>query len=332
MDVVRSPQTVAGLFDDQIDAEHALAALRKAAYPPEIVSVLARDRANSLSNDSTIDVTRAVMDTALSAMSGWLTRLAALMVPESGTFLAAGPIGAMLVKIKPENRELEVDGSRGDHAGNLTGTVGQTIEHFGFLSEEAYYLENRLAAGSVLIAVTSIDRELVETTLRVFADHDAVYIGQATSSSSVLDEVEHSRVDPPESQSIDVIVADVVVTMRSARTDAEDLAEAFSWCGLDLLDVDGVRIGEIDDVLVDSANNQLLRYLIVAHGGVLGIARRRTAVPASIAQRIDGAVQLGVGQPRLAEAPTFDPSTPFSRKDELAINDYFGVKSYWIHE
>lgn len=323
-------QTVVGLFDDPIDAEHALAALRKSSRPAASVSVLARDRAIKQGGDSPIDVTRAVMDTALSTMSGWLTGLAALMVPDNGTFLAAGPIGVTLARVQPAGNTTEkIEPVDRDEEDAPVGSVGHAFELFGFPIDEAHYLEQRLAAGSALIAVTSRDEEQIEETLRTFADFDAIFIGQAETEEEVIEETERWLANPMGSQSAEVIVADVVVTLRSARSGAAALADAFTWCGLDVHDVDGARIGEVDDVLVDASVDSSLRYVIVVHGGVLGIAKRRTAVPVAIVERADESVRLQSGLPKLADAPVFDPGTPFSRKDELAAHRYFGATAYW---
>ena len=323
-------QTVVGLFDDQIDAEHALIALRKSSRPAASVSVLARDRASKQGGDSPIDVTRAVMDTALSAMNGWLTGLAALMVPGNGTFLAAGPIGVTLARVQPADYGSEkirpVDHDEEDAP---VGSVGHALELFGFPTDEAHYLEQRLAAGSALIAVTSREEEQIEATLRTFADFDAIFIGQAETEEEVIDGTERWLANPMGTESAEVIIADVVVTLRSARANAGALAEAFTWCGLDALDVDGARIGEVEDVLVDATADSTFRYVIVAHGGVLGIAERRTAVPTAIVEREGESVRLLSRQPKLANAPVFDPGTPFSRKDELAAHLFFGVTTYW---
>ena len=46
------------------------------------------------------------MDSALSSVSNWLTILAALMVADDGTFLAAGPIAVVLAKMTVDFTEL----------------------------------------------------------------------------------------------------------------------------------------------------------------------------------------------------------------------------------
>ncbi|HKG26032.1 MAG TPA: hypothetical protein VKB09_10320, partial [Thermomicrobiales bacterium] len=96
--VTASRYTVLGLFDDHIDAEQTLVALRRDDRPAEQVSVLVRDRAADAGAgpERHGEVARAVVANALNAVSGWLLGLAALIVPESGTYLVAGPIGAVL--------------------------------------------------------------------------------------------------------------------------------------------------------------------------------------------------------------------------------------------
>src|SRR5215211_7917213 len=80
--------TVLGLFDDTIDAEQTLVALRREERPAEQVSVLVRDRAADAGSgpERHGEVARAVVANALSTVSGWLLGLAALIVPESGTY------------------------------------------------------------------------------------------------------------------------------------------------------------------------------------------------------------------------------------------------------
>src|SRR5215210_70772 len=80
--------TVLGLFDDTIDAEQTLLAMRREERPAEQVSVLVRDRAADAGSgpERHGEVARAVVANALSAVSGWLLGLAALIVPENGTY------------------------------------------------------------------------------------------------------------------------------------------------------------------------------------------------------------------------------------------------------
>jgi sporulation protein YlmC with PRC-barrel domain len=324
-------QTVVGLFDDEIDAEHALVALRKASVPRTKVSVLALDRrVSGGSADTAIDVTRAVMDTAVSAVSAWLMGLAALMVPNHGNFLAAGPIGVELARIKSEANGFAGGEAHADRAPiTHIGIIGLAFERFGFRPEEAHYMEHRLVAGSTMIAVTTDDSSQVELTLRTFADHNAVFLGQAETPREVVAEAEQWLVNPPTARSAEVIVSDIVVPFRHACGGSHFEGEVSQWCGQKVVDERGDHVGDIDDILVDPNDDSLVRYVIVGHGGVLGIARRRYAVPADAISLDNEPARLNVERWQFADAPAYDPGAPFSRKDEQAVHAYFDTRPYW---
>lgn len=322
-------QTVAALFDDRIDAEQALGTLRKAVHAAANVSVLARDHAVSEAGDSPVDVTRAVMDTALSAVGTWLSGLAALMVPQRGSFLAAGPIGVALARDLPF--------SSGDSGPTPAPTpepahvdsLAVALELFGFRPEEAHYIEERLAAGSAMIAVTTEDRAQIDSSLKTFADFNAVFIGQAQTPAAVLVETEQWLANPLATRSSEIVVADIVAAMTHVCDDKVAHPALAGICGADVYDRDGEHVGQVDDLLADAGDPALLRYAILGHGGVLGIARRRLAVPAAVIAAADRAIRLTVERARLEDAPNFTANTPFSRKDEQTTLAFFDVTPYW---
>jgi hypothetical protein len=323
----RAAQTVVALFDDQIDAEMALTSLRKVARSAAHISVLARDRQIEEEErpDSAVDVTRAVVDTAMTTVTGWLTGLAALLVPDQGHFLAAGPIGAVLAKLRPDEVASAPSHSATPASSAPVGSVGLALERFGFRPDEAHYLEQRLAAGSSMIAVTSTERGQIKATLRCFADNGAVFIGQAETPPEVLAEAEQGIVDPLSAASSEVIVADVVAPLEHA---SDGNPHEVALHDRAVVDQDGAPLGDIDDALVEG-DSRVLRYLIVGHGGLLGIARRRVAVPAELADLETNPIRIAADQPSFAQAPGYDPEEPFSRKHEQAIYDYFGLRPYW---
>lgn len=326
-------QTVVALFDDQLDAESALGALRKAARPASSVSVLARDRSALAERmDEPIDVTTAMMDTSLPATSGWLLGLASMMVPEHGTFLAAGPIGMALARIRHESPGDGATGPANSAGPGTMSSVGRALEQFGFQSGEALYLERRLAAGSAMIAVTAGDEDQIAETLRLFADHSAVFIGQAETPVELLAESAHWLANPLNGRSAEVIVADIVVTLRHACHEPFELEIARLRCGTEIIDQAGEHVGEVDDMLFDPGDDSIVRYVIGGHGGVLGIARRRVAIPGSIVRFEETSVRIGIDRSLLQDAPSFDENVPFSRKHELETHEYFGVKPYWVVE
>lgn len=325
----RSAQTVVGLFDDPIDAEHALSEIHKLVQPAASVSVLARDRrADEAAADDPVDVTRAAMDTALSAVAGWLSGLAALMIPNQGHFLAAGPIGVVLARIRPD-QELENTDPFAVKSAQPSGSVGLALERFGFRPEEARYLEQRLAAGSTLIAVTAHEQPEFRAALRVFSDQNAVFIGQAETPADVLAEASLGLQAPMSANAADIIIADIVAPFRNVCYGAGIESDLTQLCGTDVFDENGAQLGAVDDILISADADAVVRYLIVGQGGVLGIARRRYAVPAAIVRLGERPLRVTVGGRRVGELDGYDPNEPFSRKSESSICRFFDIDPYW---
>src|SRR5688572_29659680 len=95
-------RTIIALFDDIIDSEHALTALRKTEQPSEGISVILRERV--LDPDPNVRyetvLSRVIASSALDAVGSWLQGLASLILPDRASYLVAGPIGAVLATIK----------------------------------------------------------------------------------------------------------------------------------------------------------------------------------------------------------------------------------------
>jgi hypothetical protein len=335
---------VVALFEDTIDAEHALSALRKADHAPDRISLVVRDREADKDDatDSAGAVARAIVATALDQVGAWLRGLASLIVPERGTFLVAGPIGAALAGIStadeqgPGDRALSVT-----TANNLdTGGLLRTLADFGFNPDEATYLEHRLVAGAVLVAVTSGDESTLQATRRLFADHDAVHIGMAQTDARFLHAAETMLASPPETSSGgDVLVTDAVAPIRRLSVEG-GLPEASALRRREVVDLAGNEVGEVDDVLVEAVDPDgpagaeperlVMRYLVVGHGGVLGLGRRRIAVPVAAAADLTSPVlRLAIPKSQFEHAPAYDEDVPFSRHDEHAIFVAFGLPPYW---
>lgn len=313
--------TVVGLFDDDIDAERALLALKKSLSSASHVSVIARDRRAEAEQSTPLDVTQALMHSAVATVGGWLDGLAALVVPRQGRFVAAGPIGAVLGRSDSvASPSTEAPATPAESA--AIGSVGIVFEAFGFRHDEAHYLENRLEAGSSVIAITSGDVGAIEQARRLFADHEAVFIGQAVTAEQVVGEAEQLLARPAVVQREDLIVTDVVRPYQRLCGGEG----AHSLCGAAVLTVDGVAVGDVDDLIADPGESPSITYVIVGHGGVLGIGRKRAAVPAEIVEFTDDAVSVRADRERIYEAPPYDPDTPFSQNDERATCTFFEVE------
>ncbi len=327
--------TVVGLFDDHLDAEQALVALRKADRSPEQVSVVVRDRAAEGTTERTGAVARALVATALDAVGGWLQGLASLIVPERGTYLVAGPLGAALAGIGRSGGEGGLVASSYTASPDLVAAgLLRTLTEFGFDGDVADYLEHRLAAGAALLAVTSAETEQLQTTRRLFADHNAVYLGLAQTDARLASETTAALASPARSVAgSEVVVADAVAPLRRLCDDRQPVRVA-SACGADVVDEDGVGAGSVSELLADPSaidpnGTPMVRYVVVVFGGVLGLGRHHVAIPAHQVDLTVRPVRLSVPRMRLQDAPSFDPTLAFSRREELAVCAYFGCDAYW---
>ncbi|MEA2582867.1 MAG: hypothetical protein QOF33_952 [Thermomicrobiales bacterium] len=334
--------TVLGLFDDAIDAELTLVALRRAERPAEQVSVLVRDRAADAGTgpERHGEVARAVVANALNAVSGWLLGLASLIVPENGTYLVAGPIGAALAGVRTiegRQRQRALDGG-GEEYTEITdlslGGLSYTLTEFGFRPDEAAYLQSRLTAGSALIAVTTSDTDQLHATRRLFADHSAVHIGQAETGEVIVHEAEELLAAPPEEAVGDVVVADAVAPLRFLCSSGSHGVPAPPICGAVVFDAVGEETGQLEDLLAEgsptAAVTPIVRYAVIGFGGLLGLGRHRIAIPAEQVDLQTDPIRLTVTKDVLRRAPAYEPDMPFSRREEMAVHAYFGTTPYWL--
>ncbi len=342
----RSPQenggvlryTVVALFEDTIDAEQALVSLRKAEHDAERVSLLVRDNtAEESGGDRASAVARALVATALDAAGTWLQGLASLIVPEHGTFLVAGPIGAALAGIGAS--EASSNTSYAAATDLSAGGLLRTLTDFGFSSDEATYMEHRLEAGAALLAVTTTGEATPQSTRRLFADHNAVYIGTAQTDAIFFQEAEALLEAPPEASSGgDVVVTDAVAPLRKLSQDGGS-PRAAARRQREVVDSQGEEVGRVEEVLAESTpestaanaggGGEVIRYLVIGFGGVLGIGRRHIAVPASLIDLQQDPLQLSLDKHSLLHAPSYEEDGAFSRLEEQAVWDHFGIPPYW---
>lgn len=325
--------TIVGLFEDRIDAEDALLAMRRAQDQPDQVSLLIR--ASSQTGEQELDteiLARALVNTALDAVGGWLQGLTSVIVPERGTYLVAGPLGAALAGIgvdqETPTHHAELPPPRRGEAISLL----HTFVEFGFGNDEASYLEHRLAAGAVIVALTSSQRGRLQASRRLFADYNAVHIGQARTDAVLMAEASALLAAAPEvSQGGDVIVADAVATVRHLCEIVQELPGFHGVCGSDVIDPTGRGAGVIFDLLGEelSQDDPIVRYVVVAFGGLLGLGRHFVAVPRDLVDLDGRPVKIQVDREVVQRSPRFDPNGPFSRRLETSICGYFQTKPYW---
>jgi hypothetical protein len=326
--------TIVGLFEDRIDAEDALLEMRRSQEHPDQVSLLIRasSRTGEEDEDATDILARALVTTALDAVGGWLQGLTSVIVPERGTYLVAGPLGAALTGIA-------VDHETPDHHPDLPAprrgeaiSLLHTFVEFGFGNDEASYLEHRLAAGAVIVALTTSQRGRLQSSRRLFADYNAVHIGQARTDAVLAAEAGALLAAAPEdSQGGDVIVADAVATIHHLCAAVADSPDLRDICGSEVIDPTGRGTGVVHDLVGSDSDSgePIVRYVVVAFGGLLGLGRHHVAVPQELVDLSVRPVQTRVDRESIHRCPRFDPNGPLSRRLELAICGYFHTRPYW---
>lgn len=325
-DELSHPRTIAALFEDTIDGGLALSAIRKAQHDPAAVSIVVRS--GDLAGVGS-PVNQAVVDADLGDLAAWLHGLASVVVPGQGSFLVAGPLGAVLAALGlPEAPETEA-------AAEEEPRLEPVLRAFGFGSDEASYLAHRLQAGAPLVAVTCEAGQSLQPLRRLLADHDAVFIGTAATAEETLGAARSLLEAPPEeSVGSEVEVADVVGNLRHVTAEGGP-PHLLALLGRGAVDSRGRGVGQVVDLLVeapeadgpDSAAPQL-RYVVLGFGGVLGFGRHLVAVPATLVDLTADPARLAVDEERIKAAPAFDD--PFSRRIEEAVNAAFGLRPYWL--
>ncbi|GGR20073.1 PRC-barrel domain-containing protein [Streptomyces roseolus] len=80
---------------------------------------------------------------------------------------------------------------------------------------------------------------------------------------------------------------------------------------------DGEDLGKIDDLLIDDDEGRV-RFLLVEHGGFLGLGQKKTFIPVDAVTRIsEDHVFIDQSQKQVTDAPAYDP-------DLVDTDDYYG--------
>jgi hypothetical protein len=99
-------------------------------------------------------------------------------------------------------------------------------------------------------------------------------------------------------------------------------AEAMSWLGADIAELDGDAVGQVQGLFVDADNGEPA-WLIARLG-----RRRRTrivAVPFSSCAGAPFGVWVAQEADAIRTAPVVDPTRPLRREHELTICAHFGI-------
>lgn len=339
-------RTIIALFDDTIDTELVLMSLRKSDAASEQISVILRERmaAAIAAQRGESLLSRVVASSALDVVGSWLQGLASLILPDRASYLVAGPIGVFLATIRES--KIAPDGESRVRRDVSNRQLARALMAFGFSMDEAIYLEQRVVAGSPLIAITSNDVDMLRRALEIFARSAAVYMGMARTDQAINTVASRLLVTGPRGGG-SVVIADAISPLKRLVEEGLGTGSELSQVGREVISIEGETIGEIVDVLYEMTLDDLdrdgvadpkeprqivSRYYIVAFGGVLRMGRHRTAVPSDIvdAERIP--IMIKTTREFVQAAPRFDLVNPLSRQDEVAIRRYYDVANYWLED
>ena len=110
---------------------------------------------------------------------------------------------------------------------------------------------------------------------------------------------------------------------RTVSQDDEDIR------GRNVKARDGEELGEVDDLLVDPAENKV-RFLVVASGGFLGLGQTKSFIPVEAVSGITAdEVRTDQAKDKIAGAPTCDPDIVEERGYYEDLYGYYGYTPYW---
>ena len=96
--------------------------------------------------------------------------------------------------------------------------------------------------------------------------------------------------------------------------------------GLVVLDANGHRVGEVDDLIVDQAERRA-RLLVVSSGGVLGLGAHRRVFPVEAVAHVGEHVRLHHAEEMV---PTdMDSDAVLARGDYASVYRRYGCTPFW---
>ena len=97
--------------------------------------------------------------------------------------------------------------------------------------------------------------------------------------------------------------------------------------GMNVLDPNGHRIGEVDEIVVDEEERRA-RLLVVASGGILGLGEHKRLVPVEAVARVDQDVRLHYTHQDVREGAEYDPELA-DPPDYAGVYNYYGYAPFW---
>lgn len=97
--------------------------------------------------------------------------------------------------------------------------------------------------------------------------------------------------------------------------------------GMSVLDPNGHRIGEVDEIVVDEGERRA-RLLVVASGGILGFAEDKRLVPIEAIARVGDDIRLNYTHADVRDGAQYDPELK-DAPDFAEVYSYYGYLPFW---
>jgi sporulation protein YlmC with PRC-barrel domain len=92
---------------------------------------------------------------------------------------------------------------------------------------------------------------------------------------------------------------------------------------------DGEDLGKVADLLIDAEEGKV-RFLLVEHGGFLGLGEKKTFIPVDAIVRItDQQVCVGQSPHEVAGAPAYDPDLVEQSSYYDEVYAHYGITPFW---
>lgn len=339
--------TLATLFDDVIDAEQVLAQLRRSQQPAATISVILREqvlRENDDINPYRTVLSEVVAKSSLEAAGKWLKGLASLILPDRAAYLSAGPVGQILSTIRDTIHTMDTEHELGFLERSEIRQLSQTFTLFGFESDEARYLEQRIVVGSAFIAVSTTDTTQLRNVHHMLRESMPVYIGLARTDTSVFRRASELLETGPRATGT-VVIADAASPLNHVANTPSLQGTMRDFRGRLVRSRYGEVIGRAEDLLFEpnptepqdeddhgglSDEKHKLRYVIVRTSRKPGLGRKTIALPNDRIRVENGELVVSVTYEELVSAPRYEAGTSMSRQDEATIRRHFSSPFYWI--
>ena len=167
----RQNSVASAIFDDQQEAQQAVAALRQMGVDNSDLSIIAQSKGTMTTREGGGEITDEEHTSYLRGILGGGALgaglgVAALAIPGVGPLAAIGAIAASVV---PEAMAI------GAVAGAAAGTFNETLKDHGVSDEDASYYGDRMKSGGVLVTVdaTDMDQSQVQDILYQHGGHSS---------------------------------------------------------------------------------------------------------------------------------------------------------------